>query len=80
MVLDEKCLELIAASGYTRIPVYEKERTNIVALLHVCDLAYVSAADGTSLRTLCRFYNRPVNFVFEDTKLEVLLAEFKKGC
>ena len=80
MVLDEKCLELIAASGYTRIPVYEKERTNIVALLHVCDLAYVSAADGTSLKTLCKFYNRPVNFVFEDTKLEVLLSEFKKGC
>jgi len=79
MVLDEKCLELIAASGYTRIPVYEKERANIVALLHVCDLAYVSAADRTSLRTLCKFYNRPVNFVFEDTKLEVLLSEFKKG-
>ena len=79
MVLDEKCLEHIVASGYTRIPVYEKERTNIVALLHVCDLAYVSAADGTSLRTLCKFYNHPVNFVFEDTKLEVLLAEFKKG-
>jgi len=79
VVLDEKCLERIAASGYTRIPVYEKERTNIVALLHVCDLAYVSATDGTSLRTLCKFYNHPVNFVFEDTKLEVLLSEFKKG-
>jgi len=78
-MLDEKCLELIAASGYTRIPVFEKERTNIVALLHVCDLAYVSAADGTSLKTLCKFYNHPVNFVFEDTKLEVLLSEFKKG-
>jgi len=77
--LDEKCLELIASCGYTRIPVYEKERTNIVALLHVCDLAYVSASDGALLRTLCRFYNHPVNFVFEDTKLEVLLAEFKKG-
>ena len=78
-ILDQKCLELIATSGYTRIPVYEKERTNIVALLHVCDLAYVSAVDGTSLRTLCKFYNHPVNFVFEDTKLEVLLSEFKKG-
>jgi len=78
-VLDEKCLELIAMSGYTRIPVYEKERTNIVALLHVCDLAYVSSVDGTSLKTLCKFYNHPVNFVFEDTKLEVLLSEFKKG-
>ena len=78
-IVDDKCLELIATSGYTRIPVYEKERTNIVALLHVCDLAYVSAADGTSLRTVCKFYNHPVNFVFEDTKLEVLLSEFKKG-
>jgi len=79
VILDERCLEEIAASGYTRIPVFEKERTNIVALLHVCDLSYVSAADRTSLRTLCKFYNHPVNFVFEDTKLEVLLSEFKKG-
>ena len=78
-VLDEKCLSLIATSGYTRIPVYEEDRTNIVALVHVRDLAYVSATDRTSLKTLCKFYNHPVNFVFEDTKLEVLLSEFKKG-
>jgi metal transporter CNNM len=78
-ILDEKTMERVLASGYTRIPVYEKDPKNIVALLHVRDLAYVRATDRTSLRTLCKFYNHPVNFVFEDTKLEVMLEEFKKG-
>jgi metal transporter CNNM len=78
-ILDEKTLERILASGYTRIPVYEKDPKNVVALLHVRDLAYVHASDRTSLRTLCKFYNHPVNFVFEDTKLGVMLEEFKKG-
>jgi len=78
-ILDEKTLDQIFASGYTRIPVFEKDAANIVALLHVRDLTYVQASDKTSLRTLCKFYNHPVNFVFEDTNLEVMLEEFKKG-
>ena len=78
-VLDFETMHDIIKTGYTRIPVYEKEKTNIVALLNIKDLAFVDPDDRTPLKTLCRFYNHPVNYVFEDTRLDVMLEEFKKG-
>jgi len=78
-VLDFDTMTLIMKTGYTRIPVYENERTNIVALLNIKDLAFIDPDDRTPLHTVCKFYNHPVNFIFEDTRLDVMLEEFKKG-
>ena len=78
-VLDFDTMNLIMKNGYTRIPVYETERTNIVALLNIKDLAFVDPDDRTPLKTVCKFYNHPVNFIFEDTRLDIMLEEFKKG-
>lgn len=66
-------------SGYTRIPVFEDEQSNIVDILYVKDLAFVDPDDCTPLKTITRFYNHPVHFVFHDTKLDAMLEEFKKG-
>lgn len=38
-VLDSKTVGAIVKSGYTRIPVYENTRNNVVTLLNVKDLA-----------------------------------------
>lgn len=78
-MLTSEMLNQILKTGFTRVPVYEADRKNIVALLHVKDLALLDPDGKTSLKTLCKFYNHPVNFVFEDTKLNVMLEEFKKG-
>lgn len=78
-VLDFETMSLIMKTGFTRIPVYENERTNIVALLNIKDLAFIDPDDRTPLHTVCKFYNHPVNFIFEDTRLDIMLAEFKKG-
>lgn len=78
-ILDFDTMNLIMKTGYTRIPVYEKERTNIVALLNIKDLAFIDPDDRTPLKTVTRFYDHPVNFVFEDMKLDVMLQDFKKG-
>lgn len=78
-VLTFDVLNKILKSGFTRIPVYETERTNVVALLHVKDLALLDPDVKMTLKMLCKFYNHPVNFVFEDTKLNVMLEEFKRG-
>ncbi|XP_075996307.1 metal transporter CNNM4-like isoform X2 [Genypterus blacodes] len=78
-VLDFNTMTEIMESGYTRIPVYDDERTNIVDILYVKDLAFVDPDDCTTLRTITKFYNRPVHFVFHDTKLDAMLEEFKKG-
>ncbi|KAM8865298.1 metal transporter CNNM4-like [Synchiropus picturatus] len=78
-VLDFNTMSEIMESGYTRIPVYEGERSNIVDILFVKDLAFVDPDDCTTLKTVTKFYNHPVHFVFHDTKLDSMLAEFKKG-
>ncbi|XP_051923052.1 metal transporter CNNM4-like isoform X2 [Hippocampus zosterae] len=78
-VLDFNTMSEIMESGYTRIPVYEGERSNVVDVLFVKDLAFVDPDDGTTLKSIIKFYNRPVHFVFHDTKLDSMLEEFKKG-
>ena len=77
--LDFDTMNEIMKTGYTRVPVYEGERSNVIALLNIKDLAFVDPDDRTPLKTVCKFYNHPVNYVFEDTKLDVMLEEFKKG-
>ncbi|XP_050567900.1 metal transporter CNNM1 [Cygnus atratus] len=79
-VLDFATVSEILRSGYTRIPVYEgNRRDNIVDLLFVKDLAFVDPDDCTPLQTVTRFYRRPLHCVFNDTRLDTLLEEFKKG-
>ncbi|MEE6486267.1 hypothetical protein FKM82_014561 [Ascaphus truei] len=79
-VLDFGTVSEILRSGYTRIPVYEgEERANIVDILFVKDLAFVDPDDCTTLQTVTRFYHRPLHCVFNDTRLDAVLEEFKKG-
>ncbi|XP_078095380.1 metal transporter CNNM3 [Mustelus asterias] len=78
-VLDFSTMSEIMQCGYTRIPVYEEERSNIVDIVYVKDLAMVDPEDCTPLNTLIKFYNHPLHFVFNDTKLDAVLEEFKKG-
>ncbi|XP_062870154.1 metal transporter CNNM4 [Trichomycterus rosablanca] len=78
-VLDFNTMSEIMESGYTRIPVHEDECSNIVDILYVKDLAFVDPDDCTTLKTVTKFYNHPVHFVFHDTKLDAMLDEFKKG-
>ncbi|KFV14713.1 Metal transporter CNNM4, partial [Pterocles gutturalis] len=78
-ILDFNTMSEIMESGFTRIPVYEDERSNIMDILYVKDLAFVDPDDCTPLKTITKFYNHPVHVVFHDTKLDAMLEEFKKG-
>ncbi|XP_015908018.1 unextended protein isoform X2 [Parasteatoda tepidariorum] len=78
-ILNFETMAEITRSGYSRIPVFEGNRNNIVALLNIKDLAFVDPDDNSPLRTLTAFYNHPINYVFEDCTLDVMLNEFKKG-
>ncbi|XP_056387854.1 metal transporter CNNM1 isoform X2 [Hyla sarda] len=79
-VLDFSTVSEILRSGYTRIPVYEgDDLSNIVDILFVKDLAFVDPDDCTPLQTITRFYHRPLHCVFNDTRLDTVLEEFKKG-
>ncbi|XP_052745421.1 unextended protein [Bicyclus anynana] len=78
-VLDFETMSEIVKSGYSRIPVHEGGRTNIVTVLFIKDLAFVDPDDNTPLRTLCQYYQNPCNFVFEDVTLDVMFKQFKEG-
>ncbi|XP_069363767.1 unextended protein-like isoform X2 [Maniola hyperantus] len=78
-ILDFDTMTEIVKSGYSRIPVYEGHRGNIVTVLFIKDLAFVDPDDNTPLRTLCQYYQNQVNFVFEDVTLDVMLRQFKDG-
>ncbi|PRD32346.1 UNVERIFIED_CONTAM: Cnnm2 [Trichonephila clavipes] len=77
--LNFQTMSEIMAQGYSRIPVYDGDRINVVALLSIKDLAFVDPEDNSPLKTVCEFYNHPINYVFEDETLDVMLNEFKKG-
>ncbi|KAG7257756.1 hypothetical protein CRUP_000937 [Coryphaenoides rupestris] len=77
--LDFCTMSDVMQSGFTRIPVYEDERSNIVDILFVKDLAFVDPDDCTPLKTITQFYRHPMHSVFDDTKLDVMLDEFKRG-
>uniref|UniRef100_A0A8C6UJV8 Metal transporter n=1 Tax=Neogobius melanostomus TaxID=47308 RepID=A0A8C6UJV8_9GOBI len=78
-VLDFCTMSDIMQSGFTRIPVYENDRSNIVDILFVKDLAFVDPDDCTPLKTITQFYKHPMHYVFSDTKLDVMLEQFKRG-
>lgn len=72
-------MKLKSILGYSRVPVYEGNRQNIVTMLYIKDLAFVDPDDNTPLKTLCQFYQNPCNFVFEDVTLDVMFRIFKEG-
>ncbi|XP_076759804.1 metal transporter uex isoform X2 [Xylocopa sonorina] len=78
-ILDFETVSEIMKSGFSRIPVYEGTRTNIVTMLYIKDLAFVDPDDNMPLKTLCQFYQNPCNFIFEDVTLDIMFKQFKEG-
>lgn len=77
--LDFDTIAEIQRRGYTRIPVFEGEKTNIVHLLNVKDLTLLDPDDKTPLRTVLKYYQHPLIYVFDDLKLDAMLCEFRQG-
>ncbi|XP_064101866.1 unextended protein-like isoform X2 [Macrobrachium nipponense] len=77
--LDFNTINEMMQQGFSRVPVYEGERTNIVSVLFIKDLAFIDPDDNTPLKTLCQYYQNPLNFVFMDTTLDLMLKDFKEG-
>ncbi|XP_076651006.1 metal transporter uex [Halictus rubicundus] len=78
-VLDFETVSEIMKTGFSRIPVFEGTRTNIVTMLYIKDLAFVDPDDNMPLKTLCQFYKNQCNFIFEDVTLDIMFKQFKEG-
>ncbi|KAJ8960622.1 hypothetical protein NQ318_013914, partial [Aromia moschata] len=83
-ILDFETVSEIMKSGYSRVPVYDGNRQNIVTVgPEKCSTSrtWRSSIPTTTppLKTLCQFYQNPCNFVFEDVTLDVMFKIFKEG-
>uniref|UniRef100_A0A182J2L4 Uncharacterized protein n=1 Tax=Anopheles atroparvus TaxID=41427 RepID=A0A182J2L4_ANOAO len=78
-IMNFQVITEIMKTGFSRVPVYEEERENIVSILHTKELALVDPEENIPLRRLCEFYQNKLYFVFFDQTLDVMFREFKSG-
>ena len=78
-VLDFDSISDIKTQGYSRIPVYDRERENIVHILLAKDLLFIDPDDKKPLEEICNFYNKPFIRAEKDKPLNQMLNEFKTG-
>ena len=71
-----KVAKEVVTRGYSRIPIYENKRDNIVGVLYAKDMlsALISGREEATLKELAR----PVMFVPESILLDDLLKQFQK--
>jgi magnesium and cobalt transporter len=73
----EKLVELVVESGHSRFPVIGEDRDQILGILLAKDLLRLQAEAGEVFEI--REYMRPVAFVPESKRLNVLLKEFRRS-
>lgn len=73
----EECLEIVKAENYTRYPVIDGEKDNIVGMLNMKEVLtdYIS---GKNLDTSIEEYTRPVIQVIESIAIHDLLVKMQK--
>jgi hypothetical protein len=76
-VLDERTLLRVFKAGYSRIPVWNEDRSDIVGILFAKDMLLIEARDATPVVAVLNFFRRhPVQAVFNDCPLGELLLTF----
>jgi magnesium and cobalt transporter len=70
-------IELVVESGHSRFPVIGEDRDEILGILLAKDLLRLQVTDEESFEI--REYMRPVVFVPESKRLNVLLKEFRRS-
>ena len=73
----EKLISVVVESGHSRFPVIGESRDEILGVLLAKDLLRFSSADGQDFDT--RSCLRPIAFVPESKRVNVLLKDFKRG-
>jgi metal transporter CNNM len=78
--LDNEMLKQIYIKGFSRIPVYEGSKDNIVGILMARDLILINPEKSLiTLKQMSSIIIRDVIAVEDTDKLEPLLGYFKKG-
>ena len=65
--------------GFSRVPVYARERQHVVGLLFVKDLIFVDPEDEVPLAEYLRVFERSIELVDAESNLDDVLRIFKRG-
>mmetsp|Transcript_1144 Transcript_1144/g.1853 ORF Transcript_1144/g.1853 Transcript_1144/m.1853 type:complete len:655 (-) Transcript_1144:172-2136(-) len=77
--LNYKVLSEVFKSGYSRIPVYGRDRNDIAGVLLAKDLIFIDPEDETPVRNFITLFGRPYQVVWHDSNLGEVLKAFKQG-
>lgn len=69
----------IFRTGYSRIPVYEVSKSNIIGLLFVKDLIFLDPEDEIPVKNFVQIFGRGLHVVWPDDKLGDVMKLLKKG-
>ncbi|KAL7534709.1 hypothetical protein ACHAXR_008676 [Thalassiosira sp. AJA248-18] len=69
----------IFKTGYSRIPVYEVSKSNIIGLLFVKDLIFLDPEDEIPVKNFVQIFGRGLHVVWIDDKLGDVLKLLKRG-
>ncbi|PAA78705.1 hypothetical protein BOX15_Mlig006258g1 [Macrostomum lignano] len=75
-LIDSFTIDQIRETGYTRIPIYEKERHNIINILNFKDLTIVNRDTPMRADLICEYFNRQLQIVYDTDTLDNALKLF----
>merc|ERR1711935_1333981 len=78
-LVDYDFMQRITEAGYSRIPVTKSGNGDITGLLFLRDLVMVDPDDRIEVSTVTKYYNHQLKDIDENTKLDDMLDNFKRG-
>ena len=72
-----KALDIVIAEGYSKLPVYQESKDDIIGMVHDRELL-IALANGSLSSSPLRTLMRPVNHVPENKKIAELLREMQR--
>jgi metal transporter CNNM len=84
MLQQNECLNFetivrIYNSGFSRIPVYNKERNDITGLIHIKDLMITDPSDEFKVKKLVQLFKRNVIYCYTSDSLFKMFNIFRRG-
>lgn len=76
--MDREMIKKIYISGHSRLPIYEKEKANIIGLIFSKDLVILDQAKKHSVKNMLSMFSRKYIILEEDTPCESALQQFKR--
>lgn len=73
---EEKFMDMVVETSRSRVPVYEKEKTNIIGYVHINDILWIWKHNNGKFTKSCV---KPPYFIEPDKKINELLKELQSG-